>query len=445
MEKSWICALKKYKEGKHHKTPAEMNKETDGVFLKLLKEEQKIEEEKEPSYKTIPKFFYKKPSNKNLLYFRVRQEARTRFLQIKKSEELNKKDLTILWHILKENISPPEDGTDRINYDQFVSVSRMLDPKWRQFFSPSTFLKFERDEYGRIEISQFFQYVVRKTNLLQLRLNISLYDSNGYGYLNENDLQNYIFDLIQTFPQFQDIQENFYLFYVLTAVRKFFFFLDPKCTGKILIKDLMTSQTLAELFEWKQEWLISENNMNWFSYESSIQIYKKYIELDTDKNGMLNKEELINYTDGLTKIFIDRLFEEYQTYEGEMDYNNYLKFALAMENKNTPQAIKYFWKVLDVYNKGAIDTFVINMFVRDIIEMFDEKDKFHYKVDDIRDEIWDIIKPENPKFIAYQDLINWGEGGKIIGMLIDAISFYEYNQRETTGTDDLADSNNDEK
>lgn len=38
-----------------------------------------------------------------------------------------------------------------------------------------------------------------------------------------------------------------------------------------------------------------------------------------------------------------------------------------MENKKTPEAIQYFWRILDVYNKGAIDTFIINMFFRPIV------------------------------------------------------------------------------
>ena len=51
---------------------------------------------------------------------------------------------------------------------------------------------------------------------------------------------------------------------------------------------------------------------------------------------LLKKEELARYSPGLTNIFIDRVFEEYQTYEGEMDYKNFLDFVLAMENKKSP-------------------------------------------------------------------------------------------------------------
>ena len=51
---------------------------------------------------------------------------------------------------------------------------------------------------------------------------------------------------------------------------------------------------------------------------------------------MLNKQELARFSPGLTAIFIDRVFEELQTFEGEMDYKTFLDFVLAMENKKTP-------------------------------------------------------------------------------------------------------------
>lgn len=46
------------------------------------------------------------------------------------------------------------------------------------------------------------------------------------------DLENYILELIPTLPQLKCLEESFYSFYVCTAVRKFFFFLDPMRTGR---------------------------------------------------------------------------------------------------------------------------------------------------------------------------------------------------------------------
>lgn len=50
-----------------------------------------------------------------------------------------------------------------------------------------------------------------------------------------------------------------------------------------------------------------------------------------------------------------------------MDYKTFLDFVLAMENKKSQHSLQYFWRVLDIYHKGGIDTFVINMFFRSVI------------------------------------------------------------------------------
>ena len=409
-----------------------IDKEADICFLKLLEEEQQAELKQNSTYSKIPRFYFKKPETKNQIYMGIRQEARTRFLHNKSAEILDKEDLEKLWYLLKSNTSFPDDGSERMNYDQFISVANKLSPKYRQFFQPSVFLKCDRDEYGRIEIVPFFHYIVRKVNLHQTRIQISLYDSAGFGYLKEKDLENFIFELIPSFPQLSSLQENFYSFYVITAVRKFFFFLDPKRTGKILIKDILTSPILAEFYELRQDnWSAEEAAQNWFSVQSSLKVYDQYLRLDLDRNGMLRKMELVRYPGGLTSIFVDRLFEEYQTFEGEMDYKTFLDFVLAMENKKSQASLQYFWRILDVYNQGAIDTFVVNLFFRAIIKKLESKERFGFKVDDIKDEIWDMAKPKVPYAITLEDLLACGQGDIIVGMLIDARAFYEYDQRES--------------
>jgi len=203
--------------------------------------------------------------------------------------------------------------------------------------------------------------------------------------------------------QLQNIPEAFHNYYVITAVRKFFFFLDPKKTGKIYIKDMLTSPILAELYDLRQEKTIDELVQNWFSTQNAQRVYEAYLKLDLDHNGLLLKSELARYQWGLTQLFIDRVFEEYQTFEGEMDYKTFLDFVLAMENKKSPQSLAYFWKILDIYGKGAIDSFVINMFFKQVLAKLSSKDpeaEKNFHVEDIKDEIFDMAKPQTPMAIT---------------------------------------------
>ena len=65
----------------------------------------------------------------------------------------------------------------------------------------------------------------------------------------------------------------------------------------------------------------------------------------------------------MSQIFQDRVFEEHVAFSradrrsnvrNEMDISAFLDFLLAWENRETPQAAKYFFKVLDIRGKGYL-------------------------------------------------------------------------------------------
>lgn len=62
-------------------------------------------------------------------------------------------------------------------------------------------------------------------------------------------MESYIMELIPTLPQLEGLERSFHSFYVCTAVRKFFFFLDPLRTGKIRIRDILSCSFLDDLLE----------------------------------------------------------------------------------------------------------------------------------------------------------------------------------------------------
>jgi len=428
-QNSWTTLLQNYISKGKQKSLKEQEEEATDIFMNILDEEKKITEKNDGP---IPRFFFKKPTNFSDIYLSVKTEAKQKFLILKSYDLPQKKNLKDLWMLLKENISPPLDGTERINYKDFKKVAE-TNPFFSDYFKASTFLKFDKDKFGRIEILSFFHYVVRKNNIEENKINLSLSDVCCEGFLIDKDLENYIKKEIQNFPFYNEISEDIKEYYLLVAQRKFFFFLDPKRTGKIYINDIVTSVILPEFLEMSDRNIVNnqtEASQNWFSLQNFWRIYKRYVELDKDKNGMLSKEELIKFGPGLTTIFIDRIFEEYQKYENAIDFKQFIDFVLAMENRKDPASIQFIWRAIDVYHKNAVDTFVINMFYRAVVKKLLNRDKGEYRIDDIKDEIWDMIKPKNPNYITLQDVLKSNYRDLVLSLLIDAKAFYQHDQKE---------------
>jgi serine/threonine-protein phosphatase 2A regulatory subunit B'' len=275
--------------------------------------------------------------------------------------------------------------------------------------------------------------VTKKFWLHQTRIGLSLYDGAGLGYLKESDLENYIFELIPTLPQLEMLEKSFYSFYVCTAVRKFFFFLDPLRTGKVKITEILSSGFLDQLIELRDEDLSKEHlETNWFSAQSAQRVYGQYLNLDEDHNGMLSKQELARYGSGtLTDVFLDRVFQECVTYSGEMDYKSYLDFVLALENRNEPQALQYIFRILDIKQKGYLNPFDLNFFFRAIQKELKKFNHEQVNLRDIQDEIFDMVKPVDPYKIKLSDLIYSGHGETVVNILIDLNSFWSHENRES--------------
>ena len=423
-------------------TSDEDDAETRACFLAV----RELENERQASLAAVPSFYTKKPTSNDRLLVALRKEARRRFLARRSVELLTNEEADALWAELEARetlvdgeVQTPGQGNGEgkwIDYETFRDVGHSLPAKFRRYFSPRVFLLFDQDAHGRVAVSDLYQYVMRWILMHQIRMGFCYYDSGGYGYLREEDLENYITELIPALPFLSGMNKEFYPFYVCTAVRKFCFFLDPLAKGHISIKDLLTGSILAELLEPGP----GEETSNWFSATSAHRVYGQYLALDTDRNGMLSKSELMNYGNGtLTAAFVDRIFEEYHMFDGEMDYKSFLDFVLAMEYKKSPQALQYFWRLLDVQHCGFLRPYAINYFFRDVLQIMHESGQEPVSALDVKDEIWDMIKPKHPLHITLDDLIRCGSGDTIISILTDVKGFWMYDNRESLAAGDPSD------
>jgi serine/threonine-protein phosphatase 2A regulatory subunit B'' len=189
---------------------------------------------------------------------------------------------------------------------------------------------------------------------------------------------------------------------------------------------------LDDLLELRDEEIPKDaQEMNWFSAPSALSVYGHYLNLDKDHNGMLSKKELAGYGSGtLTSVFLERVFAECLTYDGEMDYKTYLDFVLALENRQEPQSLHYLFRILDVEHQGYLTAFTLNYFFKGIQEQILQHHQEPVNFEDVKDEIFDMIKPQDSAKITVKDLINCGQGETVMSILIEFHKFWAYENRE---------------
>jgi serine/threonine-protein phosphatase 2A regulatory subunit B'' len=200
----------------------------------------------------------------------------------------------------------------------------------------------------------------------------------------------------------------------------------------VRIRDILTCRFLDDLLELRDEEIPKDaQEMNWFSAPSALSVYGHYLNLDKDHNGMLSKKELAGYGSGtLTSVFLERVFAECLTYDGEMDYKTYLDFVLALENRQEPQSLHYLFRILDVEHQGFLTAFTLNYFFKGIQEQILQHHQEPVNFEDVKDEIFDMIKPQDSAKITVKDLINCGQGETVMSILIEFHKFWAYENRE---------------
>ncbi|MBA0725330.1 hypothetical protein Golax_021925 [Gossypium laxum] len=406
---------------------------------------------------------------------RVQKLAKYRFLKKQSDLLLNADDLDSMWVCLRENcVIDDATGAEKMNYEDFCHIASVcteqIGPKCRRFFSPSNFMKFEKDESGRIAILPFYLYVMRTVSLTQARIDMSELDEDSDGFLQPHEMEAYIRGLIPNLAQLRDMPAAFVQMYCRIAAHKFSFFCDPHRRGKACIKKVLLSNCLQELMELHQESeeevTDTEQAENWFSLTSAQHMF---LALDKDMNGTLSKQELKEYADGtLTEIFIERVFDEHVRRckigagsNREMDFDSFLDFVLALENKDTPEGLTYLFRCLDLNGRGFLTTADIHSLfsnraylekngseegehhrdemlpdttflhkILDVHQKWIEGGNYELCIEDVRDEIWDMVKPTDPLRITLADLLACKQGGTVASMLIDVRGFWAHDNRE---------------
>eukprot|EP00871_Galdieria_phlegrea_P001402 jgi/Galph1/2262/GphlegSOOS_G936.1 len=349
------------------------------------------------------------------------------------------------------------------NYDQYTTFLQGIQSNLASTYypsllvqnflslSPSSFLSLPRNEREHVKETTLVYYCNKK--LLAVRYLLKLvffYCDDRNGTISEASFQSFIEnEIIMASPTLlKKFSSSFFPYYACTVSRKVFFFLDVPKRGFIKLQSLASNPLFLELLEIDSNQTAVENEQNgvsrWFSAENALFLYEKYLELDLDGNGMLSKKELSGFGNGtLTDTFLSRFFEECVSYksenssEDEIDYRMYLDLVLILTNISSKPALNALFRILDSRGNGILNVFDLDFFYKGLKSSLDRMGFEAPPLEHLVSEIFDMVHPRNGWEITMKDLERCGCCGTVIGILIDATVFIEYENREAvTGVDD---------
>ena len=94
----------------------------------------------------------------------------------------------------------------------------------------------------------------------------------------------------------------------------------------------------------------------------------------------------------------------------------------------------HWWRFLQRSKRGfcwnIFTCFLCVSFCRDVHRKWIEGGNYDLCIEDVRDEIWDMVKPQDPLRLTLQDLLQCRQGGTVASMLTDVRGFWAHDNRE---------------
>lgn len=164
-------------------------------------------------------------------------------------------------------------------------------------------------------------------------------------YLLKDDLQPCLQQLLMLHPglEFLNAHPDFQHKYALTVITRVFYNVNRSGTGKIIWKEVRNSK-FCQALKFVDENEDINKETRFFSYEHFYVLYCRFWELDTDRDGLLSREDLLKYGDhALSSAIVDRVFEvgprPFRDGRGggrspdKMAYDDFIYFMLSEEDK----------------------------------------------------------------------------------------------------------------
>ncbi|CAA7022309.1 unnamed protein product [Microthlaspi erraticum] len=307
------------------------------------------------------------------------------------------------------------------------------------FLSTSIFKKIDTDNTGFVKREAFIDYWVNGNMLTKETATqiFTILRQPDKKYLVKDDFKNVLQELLATHPGLEFLQgtPEFQDRYAETVIYRIYYYINRSGNGHLTLREL-TRGNLVDAMQHADEEEDINKVLRYFSYEHFYVIYCKFWELDTDHDFLIDKENLIRYSNhALTYRIVDRIFSQVprkfnSKTEDKMGYEDFVYFILAEEDKSSEPSLEYWFKCIDLDANGVLTRNELQFFYEEQLHRMECMAQEAVLFEDILCQLFDMIKPEDEGYICLNDLKGSKLSGNVFNILFNLNKFMAFETRD---------------
>lgn len=327
---------------------------------------------------------------------------------------------------------------DGLQLLEFKSFTKEI-CKIPSFFSTSLFKKIDVNLTGTITRDQFIDYWIRG-NMLAMDLPTQIYTilkQPHRTYLVQDDFKPILRELLSSHPGLEFLQSTpeFQERYAETVIHRIFYYMNRSGNGRLTLRELKRGNLIDAMLHVDEEEDINKV-LRYFSYEHFYVIYCKFWELDTDHDFFIDRENLIKYGNhSLTYRIVDRIFSQVprkfsSKVEGKMNYEDFVHFILAEEDKSSEPSLEYWFRCIDLDGNGVLTPNEMLFFYEEQLHRMECMAQEPVLFEDILCQLVDMIGPESEGYITLRDVKSSKLSGNVFNILFNLNKFIAFESRD---------------
>ncbi|CAJ2628141.1 unnamed protein product [Trifolium pratense] len=327
---------------------------------------------------------------------------------------------------------------DGLQLLEFKSFTKEI-CKLPSFFSTALFRKIDVSFTGTITRDQFIDYWIR-SNMLAMDLPTQIYTilkQPHRTYLVQDDFKPILRELLSSHPglEFLHSTPEFQERYAETVIHRIFYYMNRSGNGRLTLRELKRGNLIDAMLHVDEEEDINKV-LRYFSYEHFYVIYCKFWELDTDHDFFIDRENLIKYGNhSLTYRIVDRIFSQVprkfsSKVEGKMNYEDFVHFILAEEDKSSEPSLEYWFRCIDLDGNGVLTSNEMLFFYEEQLHRMECMAQEPVLFEDILCQLVDMIGPENDGYITLRDVKSSKLSGNVFNILFNLNKFIAFETRD---------------